>query len=120
MAQAIAHANPRKQGPHTLGGAVKAIDEGALHPVGWCMFQGGPLKLAVGLGKGHRTFGVAVAQMPDHPATDEGGQIDPIGETLAMLFIGQNIRRQRQVTFDQDADQTVLAQGAAQAIEGHR
>ena len=58
--------------------------------------------------------------MPNHPATDDGGQINAFGETQAMLFIGQEIGRQRQVTLEQHADQTVLAQGAAQAIPSHR
>jgi hypothetical protein len=36
-----------------------------------------------------------------------------------MLFIGQDIGRQRQMTLDEDVDQTVLAQGADQTREGH-
>ena len=83
------------------------------------MFQGGPLKLAVRLGKGHCAFGLAVAQMPDHPATDDGGQINAFGEAFTVLFVGQDIGRQRQVTLEQHADQAVLAQGADQTIEGH-
>jgi hypothetical protein len=64
------------------------------------MRKGNALKLAVGLGKSHRAFGVTVAQVPDYPATDDGGQIDSFSETLAMLFIGQDIGRQRQATRD--------------------
>ena len=63
MAQTIAQASPWKQRPHALGGAVKTVDEGALHPVRRLVLQGGPLELAVRFGKGHRTFGIAVAQV---------------------------------------------------------
>jgi hypothetical protein len=84
------------------------------------MRKGSSLKLAVGLGKSHRAFGVTVAQVPDHPATDDGGQIDSLSETLAVFFIGQDISRQRQMTLDEDIDQAVLAQGTDQAIKGHR
>ena len=42
--------------------------------------------------------------MPDDPATDDGGQINPFGETL----------------LEQHADQAVLAQGADQTVDGHR
>ena len=62
---------------------------------------------------------VAVAQMPEHAATDDGGQIHLVGETAAVLFIGQDIRRQRQATPGQHRDQALLAQGTDQAIEGH-
>lgn len=84
------------------------------------MFEGRPLKLAVRLGKGHRTFGRAGAQVPDYPTTDDGGEIDPIGEAVAVLFVGQEIGRQRQMTLEQHADQALLAKGADQAIQGHR
>ena len=59
------------------------------------MWDASALKLAIGLGEGGGTFGFAVAQMPDHPATDDGGQIDPVGETAAVFLIGQDIDRQR-------------------------
>ena len=36
-----------------------------------------------------------------------------------MLFIGQEVCRQGQVTVDEDAHQAVLTQGTDQAIEGH-
>src|SRR5262245_29687140 len=29
--------------------------------------------------------------MPNHTATDDSGQIDPVGETAAVLFIGEQI-----------------------------
>ena len=109
-----------KQGTHTVDGTVKAIGEGPPHLVRGLMLKGSSLKLAVGLGKSHRAFGVTVAQMPDHPATDDGGQIDARSETLAMLFIGEDIGGQRQGTQGEHGDQAMLAQGTNQAIEGHR
>ena len=83
------------------------------------MFESRLVKLTVGRCESDRTLGLAVAQVPDHSATDHGGQIHPFGETLAMLFIGQDIGRQRQMTLDEDVDQTVLTQGADQTIESH-
>ena len=47
------------------------------------------------------------------------GRVHLVGETPAVFFIGQDIRRQRQATPGQHRDQTVLAQGTDQAIEGH-
>src|SRR5215510_7360658 len=83
------------------------------------MLKGSLLELAIGRGEGGGTFGVAVPQVPDHPATDNGGQIDPIGETATVFLIGQNVCRQRQATLDQYRDQAVLSQGTDQVIEGH-
>jgi hypothetical protein len=108
-----------KHGAHTADGTVKAIGESPPDLVRWLMRKGNALKLAVGLGKSHRAFGGTVAQVPDDPATDDGGQIDALSETLAMLFIGQDIDRQRQATHDQSRDEAVLSQGTNQAIEGH-
>ena len=34
--------------------------------------------------------------MPEHPATDDGGQVHLVREAFAVLFIGQQIDRQRQ------------------------
>src|SRR5215475_1638057 len=83
------------------------------------MLKGSLLELAIGRGEGSSTFGVAVPQVPEHPATDNGGQIDPIGATATVFLIGQNVCRQRQATLDQYRDQAVVSQGADQAIEGH-
>ena len=83
------------------------------------MFESRLLKLTVGRCESDRTLGLAVAQVPEHSATDNGGQIHPFGETLARLFIGQDIGRQRQITLDEDVAQTVLTQGADQTIESH-
>src|SRR5712691_6837168 len=91
MAQAVAQARPRKQGPHTLGRAVKAIGEGTPHAVRRLNLKGRSLKVTIGRGKSGGTFGRAVAQMPEHAATDNRGQIHLVGQTLAVLFIGQDI-----------------------------
>src|SRR5215475_4932026 len=106
MAQAVAHTRPRKERPHTLGRAVKTIGESTPHAVRRLNLQGRSLKVTVGRGKSGSTFGRAVAQMPEHTATDDGGQIDVVGETAAVLFIGEQIYRQGQLTAGQHGDQT--------------
>ena len=116
MAQAQAQASPRKQRAQTLRGAVEAIGEGSPHLVRRLMLKGRTLKDAIGLGKGYGTLGVAVAQVPEHAAADDGGQVDPFGEALTVLFIGQQIDWQRQSTAGQHGDQTLLTQGTDQSI----
>jgi hypothetical protein len=83
------------------------------------MRQGSLLKHAIRLGERHRTLRVAVAQVPDHTATDNRGQIDLVGETAAVFFINQDIDRHRQGTPSQHGDQTLLTQGTDQTIKGH-
>src|SRR5256886_17621907 len=83
------------------------------------MLKGSLLELAIGRGEGGGTFGVAVPQVPEHTATDNGRQIDPIGETATVFLIGQKVCRQRQATLVQYLDQAVLSQGTDQAIKGH-
>lgn len=46
--------------------------------------------------------------------------IDSLGEAFSLLFIGQEIGGQRQMTLHEDAHQAVSAQGADQIVEGHR
>jgi hypothetical protein len=58
--------------------------------------------------------------MPDHLAINDGGQINPLGQAFTVLFIGQDISWQRQITLEQHTEQAVLAQGADQTVEGHR
>src|SRR5262245_7287223 len=118
MTQAKSQACSWKQGPHTADRTVKAVGERPLYPVRGLMRKGRLLELAIGRGERRGTFGVAVPQMPDDPATDDGGQIDPVGETGAVFLIGQDRRWVRQATFDQDRDQAVLPQGTDQTIEG--
>ena len=119
MAQTEAQTCSWKQGPHTTNGTVKAIGEGTLHAIRWLLFKGRLLKHAVGLGEGGRTLCVAVAQVPEHPAADDRGQIHLGGETTAVLFIGQDVCRQPQATAGQHRDETVLTEGTDDAIEGH-
>ncbi len=119
VAQAEAQARVRKQRPYTLGRAVKAIGESAPHVVRWVMRQGRALKHAIGLGERRRAFGRAVTQMPDDTTTDDRGQVDPLGEAVAVFLIGQDIRRQWQPTPGQHSDRTVLPKGADHTIEGH-
>src|SRR6266568_1507769 len=91
VAQAIAQASSWKQRPHTAGGAVKAIGEGALYLVRRLNLKGRVLKVAIGRGKGGGTLGLTVPQMPEHTAADDGGQIHLARETVAVLFIGQDM-----------------------------
>src|SRR5713226_10253061 len=104
--------SPRKQGLHTAGGAVEAIGEGTPHLVRWLMLEGSALIRTIGLREGCCTCGVAVPQVPDHAATDHRGQIHLVSQTTTMLFIGQDVRRQRQPTPREYHDHTVLAKGA--------
>jgi hypothetical protein len=48
---------------------------------------------------------------------DNRGEIHLLGETAAVLFIGQKIDRQWQPTPGQHGDQTVVAKRADEAIE---
>jgi len=57
--------------------------------------------------------------VPEHPAADDRGQIHLVGETPAVLFIGQDICRQPQATAGQHRDETMLTEGTDDAIEGH-
>ena len=118
VAQAEAQARVRKQRPYTLGRAVKAIGESAPHVVRWVMRQGRALKRAIGLREGRRAFGRTVTQMPEDTTPDDRGQGDPLGETAAVLLIGQDRRRQGQPTPGQHRDQAVLAKGADHTREG--
>jgi len=73
VAQAKPQSRPWKQGSHTADGTVKAVGEGTPYLVRRLMLKGRLLKHAVRLGEGSGTFGVAVTQMPDDTATDDGG-----------------------------------------------
>jgi hypothetical protein len=78
------------------------------------------LELLIRPGKGRRTGVFGVAQMPEYTATDNRGQIHLFGETVAMLFISQEIGGEGQTTPGQNRYYTLVAEGADQAIEGHR
>jgi hypothetical protein len=75
MEEAVAQARPRKERPHALGGAVETIGQDPLDPIGRLVLERRALKLTIGLGKGRRTGFLGVAQMPDHAATDDRGQV---------------------------------------------
>jgi hypothetical protein len=47
--------------------------------------------------------------MPEHTATNDGGQRDPVDETAAVFFIGEKIHRQGQITPGEHCDRTLLA-----------
>ena len=57
--------------------------------------------------------------MPEDTTADDRGQIHLAGETAAVLFISQDIDRQRQSTPRQHGHQALLTQSTHQAIEGH-
>src|SRR5262249_27825650 len=119
MAQAKPQTCSWKQSPQTADRTVKAIGEGAFSLVRWLMRKGCLLKHAVRLGEGGRALRVAVPQMPDHTATDDGGQLDPLAETRAMLCIVQDSGREGQLVVDPHGCQALLSEGTDQAIEGH-
>ena len=91
VAQAEAQACTREQRPQTAGRAVKAISQDASDPIGRLMLVCRALKLPIGLGKGRRACLLSVPQMPEHAATDNRGQIHLVGETAAVLFIGEEV-----------------------------
>ena len=78
------------------------------------------LKLPIGRHKGCGTGLRGVAQMPEHTAADNRGEVHLLGETAAVLFIGQEIDRQRQPTAGQHCYETLVPERTAQTIEGHR
>ena len=120
MAEAVAQARPWKQGPHTLGSAVKAISENPSDPIGRLLLGCHALKRLIRLGKGCHTGVLGIPQMPEHTTTDNRGQIHLVGETVTMLLIGEEIGGERQATPGQHGDQTLVAERTDQAIEGHR
>src|SRR2546427_328549 len=57
--------------------------------------------------------------MPEHPATDNRGQIHLLRETATVLLVGQEVDRQWQPTAGQYRDQTVLTQRTDETVERH-
>ena len=112
-------ARPRKQRAHALGGAVETIGQDPLDPVGRLLLRRRALKLSIGLGQGSRTGVLGVAQMPDDPSADNRGQIHLVGETVAVLLVGQEIGGSGETTPGQHGHQAVLAQRTDQTIESH-
>jgi hypothetical protein len=58
--------------------------------------------------------------MPDHAATDDRGEVHFLGETVAVLLIGEEIDGQGQPTPGQHRHETLMAECTDQPIEGHR
>jgi hypothetical protein len=88
MAQAVAETRPREQRPHALGGAIEAIGQNTTDPIARLLLERRALKPLIGLGKGCRTGVFGIAQMPEHPAADNRGEIHSVGEAMRMLLIG--------------------------------
>src|SRR4029434_1394044 len=108
VAQAEAKACTREQRPHTAGRAVKAISQDASDPIGRLMLVCRALKLPIGLGKGRRAGLLSITQMPAHADTYIRGQLHLGGETAAVLFIGDEVWRQRQSAPREYRHDTVL------------
>jgi hypothetical protein len=119
MAEAVAQAHPRKQGPQTPGGAVEAIGQDASDPVRRLLVECRASKLAIGLSQSGGTGVLGISQMPDHPATDNRRQIHLVDETVTMLLVGHEVGGEGQPTPRQHSDQTVVAECADEAIERH-
>jgi hypothetical protein len=120
LAEAVAQARAREPRPQTLGGAIEAIGEDPFDPVRRLLLGCGALKLSIGLGEGGGTSVLGVAQVPDDTTMDNRGQRHLVGETVTMLLISEEIHRQGQTTSDHARHYTLLAEGADQALEGHR
>jgi cytochrome bd-type quinol oxidase subunit 1 len=84
MAQAVAQAYARKQGPHTLGGAIKAIGENPLNPIGRLRLERRALECLIGLGKGCRTRLLRIGGWPDEAAAETRYAIE-IPKGLSLL-----------------------------------
>ncbi len=119
MAQAVAQARSRKERPHTLRGAVEAIDEDPFDPVRRLLLGRHALKLNIGLRKGGGTGVLGISQVPNRPATDNRRQVHFVGETVTMLLVCQEVGGQWQPTPRQHRHQTPGAERTDQAIEGH-
>jgi hypothetical protein len=120
VAQADAEARSREQRAQARGRAVETIGEYPSDPIRRHVLDRRTLKLPIRLGQGRGTGLLRVPQMPEHAATDDRGEVHLLGETAAVLFIGEAIDRQREPTPGQDGHQTVVTEGTDQAIERHR
>jgi hypothetical protein len=120
VAQADAYTDAGKERPHTLGGAVEAIGEHPFNPVRRLLVGRRTLKHPIGLGKGRRTGLLRVAEMPDHAATDNRGQIHLGGETAAVLLVNQEIDGERQTALGQHGHQTLASERTDETIQRQR
>ena len=110
MAEAVAQARSWKECPYTLGGTVEAIDEDPLNLVRRLLLGCHALKRPIGLGKSRRTGLFRVAQMPEHPATDNRGQVHLLRETATVLLVGQEVDRQWQPASGQHDYHTLVSE----------
>src|SRR6266446_4842678 len=120
MAQAVAQARSREERAPTFDRAVEAIGQDTSDPIRRLLVERRLLKLLIRLGKRYCTGLLNVAQMPEHAATDNGGEIDLVGETATVLLVGEEIRGQRQTAPGQHNDQTLVSERTDETIEGHR
>lgn len=109
----------REQRPAAFDRAIEAISQDAPDPISRLLLERRTLELLIRLGKDRRTGVFGVAQTPEHTATDNRGQIHLLGETVAVLFISQEIGGEGQTTPGQNRYDTLVAQGADHTIEGH-
>jgi hypothetical protein len=119
VAQAGAQARSWEERPQTLGRAVEAIGQHPPDPIRRLLVERCTLELSIGLGKGYGTGVLGVPQMPEDTTGDNRGQVYFRCQTVTVLFIGQDIRRQRQPTPGQDRHHTLLPQRTDQTVEGH-
>jgi len=83
----------REQRPQTLGRAVEAIGEGPFDPVRRLLLRCRTVKFSIRLGESCCTGLRGIAEMSEHAATDNRREIHLLGETAAVLLIGQEIDR---------------------------
>jgi len=119
VAQADAEAHPREKGAPALGRAVEPVDQDASDALGGLLVNRGTLHLLIGLRKGCRTGLLGVAQVPEHAAMDNRGEIHFIAQTVAMLFVSQERDGQWETTPGQHGDQTLVAKRTDEAVECH-
>src|SRR4029434_7572112 len=119
VAQAGAHAYARKERAHALGRAVEAIGQDPPDSIRRLLLGRRALKLPTGPSEGGGTGVLGIPQMPDHAATDNRGEIHLVGETVTVLFVGQEVDRQWETASGQYRHQTVVAKRTDEAIEGH-
>jgi hypothetical protein len=118
--QAVAQACSREECVQTLGGTIEAVGQEASDPIRRLLLGRGALERLIRLGQGCRTGLLSVPQMPDGTAGDNRGPRHVVGETTTVLFIGQEIGWERQPTPGQYHHDALVAEGADQAIKGHR
>src|SRR5258706_11640730 len=120
MAQAVAQARSREERAPTFDRAVEAIGQDASDPIRRLLVERRLLKLLIRLGKRYRTGGLGISQVPEHPATDNRGEVHLRGETAAVLLVGEEIGGQRQTAPGQHRDQTLVSERTDETREGHR